>query len=170
MCVSLFSKSQSFLIKLLVRASLHYCIMDNTYKKHFFTGALKNLLKFLKQFQKKIHAEAAVLRCLQDRCPEKIRKLYKEVPVLESLFKKVSRNKETPAQVFSCEFCEAFKSTIFTEHFRYEVGNSLLKCFTFRSLTNSYLIVWSFSMLIAKTICVISISCFSIFSITIFFY
>ena len=114
MCVSLFSKS--FLIKLLVQASLEYCIMDNIYKKHFFTGALKNLLKFLKQFQKKIHAEAAVLRCLQDRCPEKIRKLHKETPVLESLFKKVSRNKETPTQVFSCEFCEAFKNTFFTEH------------------------------------------------------
>ena len=158
------------LIKRLVRASLQYCIMDNKYRGHFFTIALKNLLKFLKQFQKKIHAEAAVLRCLQDRCPEKIRKLHKEIPVLESLFKKVSRNEETPAPAFSCEFCEAFKSTIFTEHLRYEVGVSLLKCFTFRSLTNSYLIVWSFSMLITKTICAISISFFSIFSITCFFY
>ena len=50
------------------------------------------------------------------------------------------------------------------------VGVCLLKCFTFRSLTNSYLTVWSFSILIAKTICAISISCFSIFSITCFFY
>ena len=90
--------------------------------------------------------------------------------MLESLFKKVSRNKETPAQVFSCEFCEAFKSTIFTEHLRYEVGVFLLKYFTFRSSTYSYLIVWSFSMLITKTICAISISFFSIFSVTCFFY
>ena len=26
--------------------------------------------------------------------------------------------KETPAQVFSCEFCETFKNNIFTEHVR----------------------------------------------------
>ena len=26
--------------------------------------------------------------------------------------------KETLAQVFSCEFCEIIKSTLFTEHFR----------------------------------------------------
>ena len=26
--------------------------------------------------------------------------------------------KETLAQVFSCEFCETFKKTLFTEHFR----------------------------------------------------
>ena len=36
------------------------------------------------------------------------------------------------------------------------VGVFLLKCFTFRSSTNSYLIVWSFSMLIAKTVCALS--------------
>ena len=27
-------------------------------------------------------------------------------------------NKETPAQVFSCKFCEIFRSTYFTEHLR----------------------------------------------------
>ena len=90
--------------------------MDNIYKKHFFTGALKNLLKFLKQFYKKIHAKVAILKCIQDRCTEKIRKLPKETPLLESLFKKVSRNKETPTQLFSGEFCEAFKYNFFTEH------------------------------------------------------
>ena len=26
--------------------------------------------------------------------------------------------KQTPAQVFSCEFCECFQKTVFTEHFR----------------------------------------------------
>ena len=36
-----------------MRASLQYCIMDNIYQKHFFTGTLKNLLKFSKQFYKK---------------------------------------------------------------------------------------------------------------------
>ena len=56
---------------------------------------------------------------LQGRCPEKIHKFHKKTPALESLFNKVSRNKKTPAQVFSCEFCEAFKNTFFTEHLRW---------------------------------------------------
>ena len=50
---------------------------------------------------------------------KKIRKLHKEIPVLELLFEKVSRNKETPAHVFAGEFCEAFKNTFFTEHLRW---------------------------------------------------
>ena len=36
-----------------------------------------------------------------------------ETPVPESLF-----NKESLIQVFSCEFCEIFKNTFFTEHLR----------------------------------------------------
>ena len=46
-----------------------------------------------------------------------------KVPVSESLFNNVSGwgpwnfiKKEILAQVFSCEFCEIFKSTFFTEH------------------------------------------------------
>ena len=37
--------------------------------------------------------------------------------VLESLFNKVDSKdtKEAPTQVFSCEYCEIFKNTIFTE-------------------------------------------------------
>ena len=49
-----------------------------------------------------------------------------KVPVLESLFGKVVLGlrpvtllkKETLTQVFSCEFCEISKSTVFTEHLR----------------------------------------------------
>ena len=70
--------------------------MDNIYKKYFFAGTLKNLKK---QFLKKIHAEAAVLRCLQDRCAENSAN-SQETPVLASLFKKVSRNKETILRSF----------------------------------------------------------------------
>ena len=66
-----------------------------------------------------MHAEAAVLRCLQDRCPEKLCKLHKEILLLESLLKKFSRNKESPAHVLSREFCEAFKNIFFTEHLRW---------------------------------------------------
>ena len=36
---------KAFIIKLLVQASFQCCIMDNIYKKHFFTGALKNLFE-----------------------------------------------------------------------------------------------------------------------------
>ena len=147
-----------------MQASLQYCIMDNIYKKHFFTGALKNLLKFLKQFLKKICAEAAVLRCLQDRCPEKIYKLHIDTPALESLFK----IKRLQYRCFPVNFAKLLR-TPFLQSTSGGVGVCLL-CFTFRGLVNSYLIVWSFSMLIAKTICDISISCFSTFFITCFFY
>ena len=61
----------------------------------------------------------------QDRCPGKIRKLHKKMPVLESLFNKVSRNKETQAQVFSYVFCEGFTSNVFTEHLRWSWSLSL---------------------------------------------
>ena len=64
---------------------------------------------------------------LPGRCPEKIRKFHKKTPVLESLFNKVSRNKETPAQVFSCEFCKAFKNTFFTENIRWSWSLSFKK-------------------------------------------
>ena len=132
MCVSLFSKSLSFLIKLLLRASLQYCIMGSIYKKQFFTGALKNLLKFLKQFQKKIHAEAAVFRCLQDRCPERIHKLHKETPVLESLFKKSPEIKRLQHRCFPLNFAKLLR-TPFLQSTSGGVGVFLLKSFTFRS-------------------------------------
>ena len=64
---------------------------------------------------------------LQYRCPEKVRKFQEKTLVLESLFNKVSRNKEIPAQVFSCEFCEAFTNTFFTEHLRWSWSLSFKK-------------------------------------------
>ena len=38
--------------------------------------------------------------------------------MLESLFNKVFRSKETPPQVFSYEFCEVYENTYFMEHLR----------------------------------------------------
>ena len=153
-----------------MRASLQYCIMDNKYKKHFFSLLLLKIFRnFWNISRKKSMQERPFSGVYKIDVLKKFANFTKKFQWW-SHFLKVSRNKETPAQVFSCEFCEAFKSTIFTEHLRYEVGVSLLKCFTFRSSTNSYLIVWSFSMLIAKTIWAISISFLSIFSITCFFY
>ena len=35
--------------------------------------------------------------------------------------------KETLAQVFSCEFCEIFKNTLFTEHLRVTASGSYKK-------------------------------------------
>ena len=64
---------------------------------------------------------------LQYRCPEKIRIFQEKTLVLESLFNKVSRNKQIPAQVFSCEFCEAFTNTFFTEHLRWSWSLSFKK-------------------------------------------
>ena len=51
----------------------------------------------------------------------KILKIYRKTPVLEFLFNKVAGlcnfiEKETLAQVFSCEFCEISMNNIFTEH------------------------------------------------------
>ena len=116
-----------------------------------------------------VYTEAAILRCLQDACPEKIRKLHREIPVLESLLKKSPEIKRLQHRCFPVNF-EKLLRTSFLPTTSGGVGVYLLKCFTFRSLTNSYLTVWSFSILMAKTICAISISCFSIFSITCFFY
>ena len=36
----------------------------------------------------------------------------------QSLFNKVAGPWNTPAQVFSCEFCKIVESTFFTEHLR----------------------------------------------------
>ena len=41
---------------------------------------------------------------------------------LEFLFDKIADlkvRKETPTQVFSCEYCKIFKNTFFAEHFRW---------------------------------------------------
>ena len=64
---------------------------------------LKNLLNFRTASRKKSTQKQPSLGVLQDRCPEKLLKFHKKTPVLESPFK-VSRNEETPAQVFYFDF------------------------------------------------------------------
>ena len=71
--------------------------MDNIYKKYFFAGTLKNLKK---QFLKKIHAEAAVLRCLQDRCTEKSAKFTKKHQCWSHFLKKSPEKKDPSTGVF----------------------------------------------------------------------
>ena len=47
------------------------------------------------------------------KCSEKFRKIHRKTPVPEFPFNKNFIKKETLAQMFSCEFCEIFKNTIF---------------------------------------------------------
>ena len=58
-------------------------------------------LKLSQNSQKNVHAGVSFLIELQ-----------------ETIFKK-----ETPSQVLSCEFCEIFKNTLFTEHLRATASN-----------------------------------------------
>ena len=66
--------------------------------------------------------------------------------------KKSPEIKRLQRRCFPVNFAK-FLRTPFLQSTSGGVGVCLLRCFTFRSSTNSYLIVWSFSMLIAKTIC-----------------
>ena len=47
------------------------------------------------------------------RCSQKIGKIHRKTPLPEP--------QETLAQVFSCEFCEISKTTLFTEHLRWHL-------------------------------------------------
>ena len=73
-------------------------------------------MKILNPFQKQSFADL-----LQNRRLSTFRKSPKTTPMLVSLFDKVASLqvcnsiKKNPAQVFSCEICEIFKSTFFTE-------------------------------------------------------
>ena len=73
--------------------------------------------------------------------------------------KKSPEIKRLQRRCFPVNFAKLLR-TSFLQSTSGGVGVCLLKFFTFRSSTNSYVIVWSFSRLIAKTICTISISCF----------
>ena len=53
------------------------------------------------------------------RCSKKFRKLHRKTPVLKSLLKAFRTKtllKETPAQMFSSEYCKIFKNTYFEQH------------------------------------------------------
>ena len=47
--------------------------------------------------------------------------------VRQELPPEVIFKKQTLAQVFSCEFCEMFKNTFFTEHFRVTASGAYAK-------------------------------------------
>ena len=55
-------------------------------------------------------------------CSLKFRKIYWKTPLTVSFTLKLQKNfieKETLAEVISCEFCKIFKNTFFTEHLRW---------------------------------------------------
>ena len=54
----------------------------------------------------------------RNTCSWKFRNIYRKRSVSESLNKVAGLEacKETPAQVFSCEYCKIFMNTFFTEH------------------------------------------------------
>ena len=74
-----------------------------------------NLSQFLISIQKQPFADV-----LQDRCSQKFCKTHRKTPVPDFLFCRSEAcnpiKKEFLTQVFSCEFCEIFKNTFFTEH------------------------------------------------------
>ena len=64
-------------------------------------------------------SEAVARRCSVKKCSQKCRKVHRKTPVSESLSSFLIKlqalawnfiKKETPAQVFSCEFCEISES------------------------------------------------------------
>ena len=82
---------------------------------------------------------------LYKRYSYKFRKIHRKTPVPEAC--NVIK-KETLAQVLSCEFCEIFKSTFFTEHLWWLLLKSLsnkchghLNSFFFISIHNKFVYV-----------------------------
>ena len=75
------------------------------------------------------------------RCSEKFSNNHRKTPVSKFLFYNVAalslqlHQRETPTQVFSCEYCEIFKSTYFGEHLRTAASGFIYLCiYSFISL------------------------------------
>ena len=74
---------------------------------HWRTVKHSGIFWSIKSFQKQPFRDV-----LQNMCYWKFRKIYRKILLLEYLYLKV-----TPAQAFSCEFCETLKNIYFTELF-----------------------------------------------------
>ena len=136
------------------------------YTRSIFSRVLLKIFwNFRNTSRKKSTVRSSLSQAFYNKCHEKVRKIEKKTPMLESLFNKISRNKESSTQVFSCEFCEALKNTFFTEDLRWSCSlkNVLLQAFTKRFLmANSYLG--------GKTICTLLVSPFRFLHFFYFFY
>ena len=118
MCVSLFfffEKLVSFLIELLVLASLPNHSMGNI-RSISLSVCLKIFWNSRNASRKRPTVRSKRSQVLYKIGILKKSAIPKKTTVLESLFKKVCRNKETPAQVFSWEYWKTLKNTFFTEH------------------------------------------------------
>ena len=104
-----FRKAKAFQLNYLCELLFRIAVWTIYTRSIFSLVLLKIFCNFRNTSRKNSTQKQPFPGVLQDRCPGKVRRFYKKTPVLQSLFKKVSRNKNTPAQVFSCEFCEAFK-------------------------------------------------------------
>ena len=112
-----FEKLVSFLIELLVLASLPNHSMGNI-RSISLSVCLKIFWNSRNASRKRPTVRSKRSQVLYKIGILKKSAIPKKTTVLESLFKKVCRNKETPAQVFSWEYCETLKNTFFTEHLR----------------------------------------------------
>ena len=68
----------------------------------------------------------------------KVCNIHRKVPVLESLFSKVAilvAYKQTPTQMFSCEYCELFKKILFKENNRWLLCVSIMYFFIFFAIS-----------------------------------
>ena len=92
-------------------------------KNYFYSSSVSQKRITPKLFSKNARstekAKAATVGVLQEKLFFKISRNSQKTPVSESLFliKLQTLEQVTLAQVFSCEFCEIFKNTFFTEHF-----------------------------------------------------
>ena len=92
-----------------------YCFRNVTESGWFWKRLSRNKVSnnhFLKSVQKQPYTD--VLQGV------KVKLNNSKTPMLESLFNKA--DKETPTQVFSCEYCEIFINTYFAEHWRTAVS------------------------------------------------
>ena len=92
--------------------------------KFIFSKVMKKFSGIFQRFC--LWSKAVVRRCSSKLVFLKILQYPQVIPVLESLFNKVSElkasnyiKKKTPTQVFSCEYGKIFMNSIFIEHLRW---------------------------------------------------
>ena len=72
-------------------------------------------------------------------CSYKFSNIHRKPPVFKSHFNKIADLtylKETPTEVFSCEYCEILKSTYFEEHLRMATSTQWKAWITWKSRIN----------------------------------
>lgn len=164
MCVSLFSKSQSFLIKLHVRASLENYSMDNIYQNHFFTGALKKCFGIFEKLLEKSPSKSGRFQVFwKIGVLKKFTNFTREHQCCSQFLIKSPETKTLQHCCFHVDSAKLFRNAFFTEHNRWSWSLSL-KGFALQVFTKKFLIDWlqTNSYLIARIICALLTSPFSL--------